>query len=338
MMDSSSAVEYIYAKTSGMLAKAFVGSRANRLFQSKDLADLWRIVFAEPVPAVPENLLAQAIEKEAENRFLKEYISLIDSFEKPEPVALQLLRSFDYSNIKKLNFALRTGEKNLPELMDIGRFTQIKYKAWPVIAKMTENGCFSWVTDVVDAKDVRDFEYKVDAQYVEELWSAVKRTKGEAKTAIEELIKEQLILNNIVWAIRLKMYYNMEPDDIIPYLAASGAQAVKKDILIEPVLKIIYKPLDIYSEWASWVYADLMNPADDITSWTIDPRYLQHAANMKIHKMALRMFHKYPCSSAILVPWFMIRQLELEYICTAAEGLRLGVDADTTKEFAGLKE
>ncbi|MBO4759804.1 MAG: V-type ATPase subunit [Spirochaetaceae bacterium] len=336
MMDSSGAVEYIYAKTSGMLAKAFVGRRANKLFQAKNLADLWQTVFNSPAPTIPENLLAQSIEKEAENRFLKEYISLVDSFDKPEPVALQLLRSFDYSNIKKLNFALRTGEKDLPDVTNIGRFSQIKYKAWPKIAKMTEEGCFSWVTDVVETKDVLEFEHKLDAQYVLELWQAVKKTKGEAKEAIEELIREQLILNNIVWAIRLKLYYNMEPDDILKNLAGSGTEPLKKDILIEPVLKIINKPLDIYSEWASWNYADLLNPADDVTAWTIDPRYLQRAANMKINKMALRMFHKYPCSSAILVPWFKIRELELDYICTAAEGLRLDVGEEQTREFAGV--
>ena len=140
MLDSSGSVEYIYAKTSGMLAKAFVGQRANRLFQAKNLADLWQTVFESPAPAVPENVLAQTIEKEAENRFLSEYISLVDSFDRPEPVALQLLRSFDYSNIKKLNFALRTGKKDLPDVTDTGRFSQIKYKAWPNLAKMTEEG------------------------------------------------------------------------------------------------------------------------------------------------------------------------------------------------------
>ena len=336
MMDSSGAVEYIYAKTSGMLAKAFVGARANRLFQAKNLTDLWQTVFESPAPAVPENLLALSIEKEAENRFLKEYISLVDSFDRPEPVALQLLRSFDYSNIKKLNFALRTGEKDLPDVTDIGRFSQIKYKAWPKLAKMTENGCFAWVTSVVEAKDVKDFEHKLDAQYVVELWQAVKATRGEAKKAIEELIKEQLILQNIVWAIRLKLYYNMEPDDVLAYLAGSGTEPLDKDVLIEPVIKILNKPLDMHAEWASWKYADLLNPADDVTSWNVDPRYLQRAANVRIHKMALRMFHKFPCSSAVLVPWFMIRELELDYICTAAEGLRLDVGEEETREFAGV--
>ncbi|MBR4825188.1 MAG: V-type ATPase subunit [Spirochaetaceae bacterium] len=336
MLDSSGAVEYIYAKTSGMLAKAFVGQRANKLFQAKNLADLWQTVFNSPAPTIPENLLAQSIEKEAENRFLKEYISLVDSFDRPEPVALQLLRSFDYSNIKKLNFALRTGKKDLPDVTDTGRFSQIKYKAWPNLAKMTEEGCFAWVTDVVEAKDVKDFEHKLDAQYVIELWRAVQKTRGEAKESIEELIKEQLILQNIVWAIRLKLYYNMEPDDVLAYLAGSGTEPLKKDVLIEPVLKILHKPLDIYSEWTSWNYADLLNPADDVTAWTVDPRYLQRAANNKIHKMALRMFHKFPCSSAVLVPWFMIRELELDYICTAAEGLRLDVGEEETKEFAGV--
>ncbi len=336
MVNSSGSVEYVYAKTSGMLAKAFVGARANRLFQAKNLADLWHIVFNTSAPTKPETYLAKAIEKEAEDRFIKEYVSLMDSFGKPEPVALQLLHSFDFANIKKINFALRTGEKKLPDITDIGSFSQINYRAWPKLSKMTAGGKFDWFSSVVEAKDVKFFEHKLDAQYVAELWQAVQKTKGEARESIEELIKEQLIFNNIIWALRLRLYYDMPADEIVDYLAGSGSKPVKDDILIKPVVKILNKSLDIYSEWSSWTYADLLNPADDTATWVIDPRYLQRAANNRVHKMALRMFHRFPCSSACLVPWFMIRQLELDYICTATEGLRLDVDTEETKEFAGI--
>ena len=218
MVNSSGSVEYVYAKTSGMLAKAFVGARANRLFQAKNLADLWHIVFNTSAPAKPETYLAKAIEKEAEDRFIKEYVSLMDSFGKPEPVALQLLHSFDFANIKKINFALRTGEKKLPDITDIGSFSQINYRAWPKLSKMTAGGKFDWFSSVVEAKDVKFFEHKLDAQYVAELWQAVQKTKGEARESIEELIKEQLIFNNIIWALRLRLYYDMPADEIIDYL------------------------------------------------------------------------------------------------------------------------
>ena len=128
----------------------------------------------------------------------------------------------------------------------------------------------------------------------------------------------------------------MEAEEIIPYLAGSTFNPEKKDVLIAPVLKILDKKLDSYSDWSSWEYAEMLNPADNADSWIIDPRYLQRSANKKVHKTALRMFHKFPCSSVVLVPWFLIRQMEFDYICTAVEGLRLDSDVDKIKEYAGV--
>ena len=79
-MDKSAADAYVYAKASGMLAKSFVGSRTIKLFSVNSLQELWTLFFSTEVPAIPEVLLAKKIEQEAEKKFLKEYISLLNDF------------------------------------------------------------------------------------------------------------------------------------------------------------------------------------------------------------------------------------------------------------------
>ena len=82
-MDRSAANAYVYAKVCGMLSKSYVGERAAKLFSVKSLNELWGLLFAEEVPAVPETLLARQIEKKSEEKFISEYIKLVSCYSKP---------------------------------------------------------------------------------------------------------------------------------------------------------------------------------------------------------------------------------------------------------------
>ena len=95
-MDHSSAAAYVYAKASGMLSKSFVGPRTEKLFAARSLNDLWTLLFRGEVPLVPEALLAKQIEKKAEQTFISDFITLLNSYDKPDPVLIQLFRLRQY--------------------------------------------------------------------------------------------------------------------------------------------------------------------------------------------------------------------------------------------------
>lgn len=336
MIRRSSMIDYAYAKTSGKFAKAFVAERANRLFAVKSLSELWQLVLQTEVPAVPEAVLAQMLEKQAEKRFIGEFCALMRSFSEPNPVALQLLRSYDYSNLKKINFALRTGSNQLPELTDIGGFGVLNYGAWPNCAKMTRGTPFSWYTKPVDSRGITQFEHDLDCQYTRELWEAAKQFTGEERDALISLIGEEIVLTNCIWAIRLRLYYDMSGEDVKKHLVWESKIGCVTDCLASSALKVLSFPLDSYEAWAKWQYAPLLNPHEEGNFWTVDPRYLTRAANARINRQALRLFHKFPCSPAFIVPWFKIKQYELDCIRTAVEALRLNVDTEQAKALVGL--
>ena len=89
-MDRSAASAYVYAKASGMLAKSFVGSRAEKLFSVKSLRELYGLLFDDEVPAIPEPMLAKVIETKAQKYFVAQYTGLLENYSEPDEVLIRL--------------------------------------------------------------------------------------------------------------------------------------------------------------------------------------------------------------------------------------------------------
>ena len=344
-MDKSAADAYVYAKASGMLAKSFVGSRTIKLFSVNSLQELWTLVFSTEVPAIPEVLLAKKIEQEAESKFLKEYISLLKNYSNPEQILIDILRFYDYDNLKDIVASLcvaKTSGKTpeLPALADIGDYSKLNIKAWPNLAKITESSDLSWYNRIPDFDQQQELDSKLDLQFIRKLWESMHDLPGSSVEPVSSLLKEEMILNNIMWSIRLRVYYGMDKEQVISKLMTvkdvKKLRDIKADPLAGPVIKTLDWDIESYSDWAKWKYSDLLNPHEEGVVWKIDPRWVQQSAKTAFNAKALRQFRKHPFTANVLVTWFKIKQYELDCIRTAAEGLRLNVAQDIIQEFAGL--
>lgn len=335
-MDRSSASAYVYAKASGMLAKSFIGPRSAKLFEVKSLSELWSLLFKTEVPLIPETLLAKEIEEKAQKTFISDYTHLVDCYAKPYLVLVSLLRSYEYNNMKDIASALCEGQETIPNIVDIGHFSRLNYKQWPKIDKITKETPFEWLNTVPTRENQHEQDRILDAQYIKELWDAVNKLPLIERKSVENFIAEDIVMRNLIWAIRLKVYYNMKPEEIIPRLVSEGDEATKNDRLSGPAFKILEKDVDSWADWSDWKYADLLNPHTEGDVWQIDPRWVQQAVNIRLNKMALQQFHQNPFTAHVLVTWFKIKEHELNLIRTAAEGLRMNVSESQLKEFAGI--
>ena len=329
-MDNSSAAAYVYAKASGMLSKSFVGPRTDKLFTARSLSDLWTLLFRSEVPLVPEALLAKQIEKKAEQTFIADFIMLLNSYDKPDPVLIQLLRLFDYNNIKAIAAALCDGKKEMPAITDIGKYSMLDYKAWPDIASITKNSSIAWYDKPPSWDKQSEMDARLDLQYVRALWQAVHALSKAERAPVEKLLGEYIVLENCVWAMRLAVYYNMKKEEIIAHLASENDTADKNDRLAGEAVRILDRATDSWQEWEDWRYVQLLNSGEEGTVWQIDPRRLQQASSVYLNKKALNMFHRYPFTATVLVTWFKIKEHELNCIRTAAEGMRLNTDGSAT--------
>ncbi len=332
-MDRAAAAAYVYAKSSGMLAKSYAAERSARLFQAKSLKDLYTLLFSDEIPAVPENLLAKEIEIKAEQQFIDDYIGLLSAYDKPEFLHLQLLHTFDYENLKMLGAALPSERQSLPKIADTHQFALFNYAAWPEISKVTAESDVSWYNKFPEVTEQHDFDLRLDNQYVKDLWAGVKRLSGDDFKVAKSLIGKEIIYNNIIWVLRLKVYYRMNSEEIKNQLVCEKSFD-KDDYFAGPAFRILENDASSYDDWKSWKYSDMLNPHEEGVVWEIDPSWVEKLMRQDVILHARRAFHTNPLSPVALVAWFKLKQNELDSIRTAAEGLRLSLDSGELLEAA----
>lgn len=335
-MDNSGAGSYVYAKASGILGKSFIGPRAAVLFEQKNLSELWTLLFKTPAPLVPEVLLAEQIEAEAFKRFISQYSYFIKQYSNPHKILTAQFAVYEAENLKEVGAALCAGEKDCPKIIDLGEFTDLNFKAWPDIQKITKDSKYSWYDHVPQIHEQQNLEFKIDMQVINMLWNATESTKGEEHEALKKLFLAEYSIKNIVWALRLKIHYQMSNEEILSKLIYVTDNKSAMDILAAGAIEVLDMPVDDYNVWRNWRYSELINPMMDNGVWTIDPTWIERKNKIRVNKLSLHMFHQNPMSISSLVGWYRIKKFELSCIRTAVESLRLSVSSDVAKSTVGI--
>lgn len=336
MMDRSGASAYIYAKASGMLSKSYVGERTQKLFSVHSLTELWNLLFTEEVPAIPEMLLAKRLEEKASEQFLSDYITLLDAYTKPDDVLVALLHVYDYDNLKVMA-ATAAAKVEKPFIKNLKHYAYLKYDEWPNIAKLTEGSPLSWYNKVPDFSEQQSLDMRLDTQYIHELWQGVQNLPSKERKPVQDLIASLYSLRNVIWVMRLKVFYKMPKDEILNHIVYIDKTAGTKDILAKEAISVLDKSIDSWDDWSNWKYARYLNPNEDGTVWNLDPGWFENCFYKDFYKKVYKEFHHYPFTSMVLVSWFHVKLNELNCIRTAAEAIRLNIDVAHSNT-AGYKE
>ncbi len=337
-MDNSAAKSYIYAKASGLIGKSFTGERTSLLFNVKTLGQLWTLIFNSQPPLLPEVLLARQIEDQAFKNLMSQYVYFLNQFDKRQKILELPLKIFDADNLKTAGAALCAGEKDCPPLNDLGAFSQFNFKAWPDIAKITEGSDYSWYNSVPDIHEQQKNDYRIDIQMVKSFWKELHTLSGDDFTILINLFKTEYTLKNIVWALRLKINYQMSKEEIIQNLIYVSDAPTKEDPIAAPALAILDKETDVWEDWANWRYASLLNPHTAGEIWSLDPSWIEEKGRIKFTKMARLAFHQNPMSLSSIIGWFKVKSFELSCIRTAVESLRLGISNQEAMNTVGIIE
>ncbi len=332
-MDRTGADAYVYARASALLAKSWIGNRAKRLFDARRLQDLWAILYDDPVPMVPEGLLALLLERKFEQTVVDQFVDLLSAYERPDPVSAALLSLYEYNNLKSESAALAQGKGERPFIINLGPYSLFRHDAWPDIAGITHSSPCSWYNRVPRGEERTDWENRLDHEYYQNLWSALVSLHGRDRASVDPLIREEIILQNVVWALRLRVYYGMDADAIEPLLAGYGDSS--SEDLRNPAREALSRAPDTWSDWADWKFRWLLNPGEEGIPWNLDPRHAQLSADRRLYRLARLSFHRNPFTTGTLVAFFKVKQLEEQMVRVAAEGLRLGASAEQVAELAG---
>ncbi len=334
-MDKTGAGAYIFAKANGILGKSFTGKRAQKLFAAKSLGELWTLLFRSQPPMVPEVMLSQQIEEKAFSDFTGQFVEFINLYDNPQEVLKDQLLMYEGENLKEIGAALCKGESKCPAIINLKKYSLLNYSAWPDIKKITKGSPFSWYNKVPGIHEQQELDFKIDIQICRHLWDAAASQKGEAGEALLQLYRQEFIIKNIVWVLRLRLYYKMKPEDIIKNLIYVTDKPGHSDPVAAPALKILEWPLDEYEVWSSWRYASLVNPYEPGQVWQIDPIWIEKKNRVEINRKAAKLFHQFPGEPASLIGWYKMKEFELSCIRTAVESIRLNVNPEEAMDAIG---
>jgi vacuolar-type H+-ATPase subunit C/Vma6 len=322
---------YGYAKACGIIGKSFVGKRIAGLAGVSRLAELDRLLFPQSDRELPERELLVDLEDRIIKRSVRQIIAMVDIFAKPPRLFVQLIRGYEYGDMKVVLDALAAGEEKSPGFTDIGRFRTVAFEAYPDVEAMvkgTEFACF--------LKELRSFtqrpqrspqdtvvlQTKMDTQYYTALWKDLRALSKKDRRAIEHILYEEIVLRNAVWALRLRTYYDLSPEAIQEKLIAPESKRFLASA--EASLSLA---LDNRSDWARWKYASLLNPEKPNEHWKADPRYLQNAASEYLYRLARASFHRRPFSMDSIFCFIKLKQFEEALLTSVAEGLGMGMSS-----------
>ncbi len=329
LMDRSAASSFVYAKASGILSRAYIGARTKLLFEAKNLSQLWAAIFTDDVPLIPENLLADEIEKKSVQSFVDIFKKLISSYDRADKICAALLHEYEYKNLKQCISAIMKKEEK-PDLVNLGEFSRIKYQYYPDLEKMTADSVFDFIKTVPDSAEYLALCKKLDDMYIAEIYDGVNSVLLNERNPVKEILFNQLQLKNVIWAARLMVFYGMKKEQILPLLSCVSENPLTDEIAKKAVGILDFSP-DNYQAWKKTDFAFLLNPCVSEIEWKIDPIWMENILNSYIAKKAKEMFHQYPFTACVLVCFFLLKKQELNYIRTVSEGLRLAVDISQIK-------
>ncbi|MDR0553911.1 MAG: V-type ATPase subunit [Treponema sp.] len=322
---------YVYAKACGIIGKSFVGKRLSRLSGLSRLADLDRLVFPGG-RELPERELLVDLERRIIDRTVKQIITLIGSFAKPPRLLEELLRSYEYADLKGALRSLGEGESKIPDFTDLGPFQRVKFQAYPDLAAMLKATEFEFLLrdigeNVKSAGEI-EIQTKLDRYYYTRLWDALISLPRRDREGIGKILGEEISLRNSIWALRLRTYYGMNPDEVCarlvsPEIGKGREKRYEGKSFLDDALASLKLPLDNRAAWSKWKRVNMLNR--DSEGWRLDPRYFQNAASQYLYRLTRTFFRRRPFSLDTACCFIKLKQFEEDLLTSVAEGLGLGL-------------
>lgn len=328
-MAASFRPEYTYARVLGSVARFRLGSHASQLAKGGRVAEVWKSLFDEPPPQLPERLLVAAAEKRLEENAQRDFISLAGLLARHEDFFKALLRKPEYGYVKRLVMALQSGEPSAPQGAELPIKSSLHVQSWPDRVQMFSGRRFGWLSEGDRHNPVLE-KIRLDRQYYGELARAASRLTAELKGSLPRVLRREVELENIVWALRLRRYYGLGAEEIRPFLIelpGSDAASAAMDALA--------RHPDNKADWSGWEFEDLVNEtAKEGEEWHLDLRHVEVRAKRRIFADLIRFMHSETSSFVPLYAWYRLKEYETASIFGVLEGIHLEAPVDEIAAFA----
>jgi vacuolar-type H+-ATPase subunit C/Vma6 len=321
---------YVYARVCGSLARSYLGDKAGALSGCARVGEAWRAVFGDSPPALPENELADAAERNVRARAVQALYDIAGGILDEEPFFAAVLRKHEYAYLKRVLSAIVEGAAAAPAIEQAAPRLGFDLSGYPDPNAMFRRSRYQWLIEK-GLDDLPAIKNRLDRQYYGEVWDSLKTIGRGRAGSLRDLVRLEAELENLVWGLRLKRYYSMSPEEIEPILISLPGVDVAG-----PALDALRRRADSRSEWDSWKWERLVPDSrrDDGGDWYLNIRLLESAAHRYLFRRLYLRLHMEPDTYVPLYAYFRIKEFEAEAIQGIIEGIKLEAPAAEIASFA----
>ncbi len=171
-------------------------------------------------------------------------------------------------------------------------------------------------------------ELALDLDYYERLWQSLEDLGPLDKLNASELLGVQYDITNLVWMLRFKEYYDFSHEQIFQYIIPHGWK-IHDDVLgqlaeADDVKKAI---VDLHID----PYDHLLGSAMEVDDSFILGAELELLRFL--YRKSLETFMKFPLQVALLLAFFIWKEMEVRDIITALSGKHLGLPQERIRDY-----
>jgi V/A-type H+-transporting ATPase subunit C len=260
--------------------------------------------------------------------------------DRAQPLLTQLLRQFEVDNLKA----------TLRGLVASASWDEVRYLLFPLgsatvlpAEAMVEAGSIGAAVDLLHGtpyyptlshamerytaeQSLFSLEVALDLDYWRELWRDINRLSGQDREWALRLVGSVIDMNNLMWALRYRVYHHLAEEEIINYTLPFGYRVHDRDV------RAIAAGADMATV-VSHVYPDLA----DVSSLLEEPEKglpgLEVRLQRRIGQECHAAFVGYPFHVGIPLGYLLLSEQEIEDLTVLIEAKALRIPAERFQRF-----
>ena len=279
-----------------------------------------------------KDLTAKQVIHQVHKRLADVYVTLIHTTPaQTRPLLTELFRHFEIDNLKTILRAIVTGsawEQVRDILFPLGPLAKLPAEKMlevgtieAAVAQLTDTPYYDTLSRALkrytEEHSLFPLEVALDLDYWRTLWLNANRLPGQDRTQALRVIGPLLDMNNLMWAMRYRVYHHLSEEEIINYTLPFGYRMRDEDI------RAIAAGADI-ARIVMRIYPSLRN-VDELLQ---DPERGLPKLELKVQRHLKQQFNAvftgYPFHIGLPLAFLVLSELELQDLTVLVEAKASG--------------
>ena len=331
-MSRTSRYAFILAKVYGIMARSFVGASYRDLLRLKSLAELSDRLFPGERAQSPEAPLPVELEARIVRASIEAMTYVLDYFEPPDEILVHTARKLEYQNVKSVVRGIVHGKVDDLRIWDLGKYAGIRLRGAKDPEKAIKGSPYAWILPLLRTVSLAQLENVLDRDYYDRLLQLARALPARDRAGVLRLVTAEIVLANVVWALRLRFYFKLEAGKAIGLLIGGTSSGVRA-----AVADIFEIPPESPEAWRKWRYGWLLEDQLGDSFLAPDPMRAEQKASQALYARAHLAFHQNPFTLGPLVAYFKLKEHEASLLGIAVEALHLSVPEQDILNIVGVR-